>query len=222
MMRSHSTEFTVSIGNDLEGVEKLAVIRILFALNASRGQRELSGLANVRDLNDECRKLVQLRNSLSNNRSLIEELIDKEAIDAVLQEVLPYDNAEKCLKQLRVRAKIERGLDDLIGALNSFYKACYLQKRVLPQLNHLRCHEIYTKYMSEIEELYTRTHLDSDSVNKLCHQLKESIESIFNVVWSELRKKETPPTEEENNVYQLYRSLKARIEKLCSRLLMFE
>jgi hypothetical protein len=222
MMSSHSTESTVSIGNGLEGVRKLAVIRILFALNASKGQRELSGLANVRDLNDECKKLVQLRNSLSNNRSLIEELVDKEAIDAVLQEVLPYDNAEKCLKQLRVKAEIERRLDDLIGASNSFYKACYLQERVLPQLNHLRCHEIYKKYMSEIEELYTRTHLEPDSVNKLCHQLKESIENITNAVWSELRKKETPPTEEEDNVYQLYKSLKARIEKSCSRQLMFE
>jgi len=221
-MSSHSTEFTVSIGNDLEGVRKLAVIRILFALNALKGQRELSGLADVRDLNDECKKLVQLRNSLSNNRSLIEELVDRETIDAVLQEVLPYDNDEKCLKQLRVRAKIERKLDDLIGALNSFYKACYMQERVLPQLNHLRCHEIYTKYMSEMKELYTRTHLDPDSVNELCHQLKESIENIVNAVWSELRKKETPPTEEEDNVYQLYKSLKARIEKSCGRLLMFE
>ncbi len=222
MMSSHSAEFTVSIGNDLEGVRKLAVIRILFALNALKRRRELSGLADVRDPNDECKKLVQLRNSLLNNRSLIEELVDKETIDAVLQEVLPYDNDEKCLKQLRIRAKIERELDDLIGALNLFYKACYMQERVLPQLNHLKCHEIYTWHMSKIKELYTRTYPDPASVNELCHQLKESIENIVNAVWSELRKKETPPTEEEDNVYQLYKSLKARIEKSCDRLLMFE
>jgi hypothetical protein len=215
MMSSHSTESTASIGNDLEGVRKLAVIRILFALNAFRGQRELGGLADVRDINDECRKLVQLRNSLLNDRSLIEELVDKETIDTVLQEILPYDNAEKCLKQLGVKADVERKLDDLRGALDLFYKSCNLLEHALPQLKHLRCHEVYNKYMGELEELYAS--LNPDSVKKRCHQLKESIENITGAVWSELRKRGTTlPTKEELDVLQSFINLKARIEKLCN------
>lgn len=213
-MGSYSTEFTVSIGNDLEGVRKLAVIRILLALNAFKGQKELGGLADVRDPNDECRKLVQLRNSLLNNRSLIEKLVDKETIDTVLQEILPYDNAEKCLKQLGVKADVERKLDNLIGALDLFYKSCNLLEHALPQLKHLRCHEIYNKYVGELEELYAS--LNPDSVKKRCHQLKESIENITGAVWSELQRRGTTlPTKEELDVLQLLINLKARIEELC-------
>jgi len=213
-MGSYSTEFTVSIGNDLEGVRKLAVIRILLALNAFKGQKELGGLADVRDPNDECRKLVQLRNSLLNNRSLIEKLVDKETIDTVLQEILPYDNAEKCLKQLGVKADVERKLDNLIGALDLFYKSCNLLEHALPRLKHLRCHEIYNKYVGELEELYAS--LNPDSVKKRCHQLKESIENITGAVWSELQRRGTTlPTKEELDVLQLLINLKARIEELC-------
>jgi len=120
-------ELTVNIGKDLIGVKKLATSRILFAINAlDQSLQHLHGLApiNATKLQEECSKLVELRNALQLHRSEVEDIVGKDAVGAFVQEILKYDNVSQCIDEMQKEIRIEEIIDSFIESIKNFGDLC--------------------------------------------------------------------------------------------------
>jgi urease gamma subunit len=177
-------ELTVNIGKDLIGVKKLATSRILFAINAlDQSLQHLHGLApiNATKLQEECSKLVELRNALQLHRSEVEDIVGKDAVEAFVQEILKYDNVSQCVDEMQKEIRIEEIIDSFIESIKNFGDLCndvqiLSNKGVVNATSVIsRCNELYNKYKERIKAFKVELF-----VTKRMQEIKALLQEVYN------------------------------------------
>uniref|UniRef100_A0A7J2TCD6 DEAD/DEAH box helicase n=1 Tax=Ignisphaera aggregans TaxID=334771 RepID=A0A7J2TCD6_9CREN len=152
-------ELTVSTGEYLVGVKKLATSRLLFAFNAlDPAFQHLHGLNTIKGMHyrDECFKLIELRKALQKYENDIKVIVGEKAVNTLIQEVLKHTDVQSCIDELQREEEIESLVDSVTTVIEDVDYLC----KSIPNL--------HSKGVSNVEAL-TKT------CRGLCNKYKDKI-----------------------------------------------
>jgi hypothetical protein len=170
-------ELEVNVGHDLIGAKKVAVMRILFMLNALRTlnkderikkeMEELDPFTSVKE-EEECKKLVKLRNFLNYNKDMIVKIVDSSTVEVVLREILRYDNADKCKAEREGMKKVEERITTLESKLHRLCDVCEHLGEAIKTISN--------------ETLYNNLTQMYDLCNSICGACTSKLDELKNLV----------------------------------------